>query len=95
MYFVISPAKKLNETVKIPTKKYTQAKLLDQAQLLMPLLQQLAPHEIATLMSISDKLALQNAERYHNWQPLLHLKTPNRLYIFLMVTFMKAWMRCI
>lgn len=69
MYFVISPAKKLNESVEIPTKKYTQAKLLDQAQLLMPLLQQLAPHEIATLMSISDKLALQNAERYHNWQP--------------------------
>lgn len=69
MYFVISPAKKLNESVEIPTKKYTQPKLLDQAQLLMPLLQQLAPHEIATLMSISDKLALQNAERYHNWQP--------------------------
>lgn len=69
MYFVISPAKKLNESIEIPTKKYTQAKLLDQAQQLMPLLQQLAPHEIATLMSISDKLALQNAERYHNWQP--------------------------
>lgn len=69
MYFIISPAKKLNELVEIPTKKYTQAKLLDQAQQLMPLLQQLAPHEIATLMSISDKLALQNAERYHNWQP--------------------------
>lgn len=69
MYFIISPAKKLNESVEIPTKKYTQTKLLDQAQQLMPLLQQLAPHEIATLMSISDKLALQNAERYHNWQP--------------------------
>ncbi|PIT10035.1 peroxide stress protein YaaA [Snodgrassella alvi] len=69
MYFVISPAKKLNETVGITTKHYTQPQLLQQAQQLMPLLQQLAPHEIATLMSISDKLALQNAERYHHWLP--------------------------
>ena len=83
MYFVISPAKKLNESVEIPTKKYTQPKLLDQAQQLMPLLQQLAPHEIATLMSISDKLALQNAERYHNWQPPFTLENAKQaVYLF-------------
>lgn len=83
MYFVISPAKKLNEEATITTKQCTQPQLMQQAQQLVPLLQQLAPHEIATLMSISDKLALQNAERYHHWQPPFTLDNAKQaVYLF-------------
>ncbi len=69
MYFLLSPAKNLNETRDFTPKIYSQPPLLEQAELLMNDLRPLAPQELAELMHISDKIALLNAERNANWQP--------------------------
>lgn len=83
MYFVISPAKKLNEKKENLTHKHTQPELLTQARKLIPVLKQLAPHDIAELMGISDKLAVQNAERFNDWQPPFTLENAKQaVYLF-------------
>lgn len=83
MYFVISPAKKLNEKKVNLTRKHTQPELLTQARQLIPVLKQLAPHDIAELMGISDKLAVQNAERFNDWQPPFTLENAKQaVYLF-------------
>lgn len=69
MYFLLSPAKNLNETRDFTPKIYSTPPLLDQAELLMQDLRPLAPQQLAELMHISDKLALLNAERNAAWQP--------------------------
>lgn len=69
MYFLLSPAKNLNEQRDIYPKIYSQPPLLAQAELLMESLRPLAPHDIAALMHVSDKIALLNAERNAAWQP--------------------------
>ena len=67
MYFLISPAKNLNETHEFTPKFYSTPPLLNHAQELMHTLRQLAPQEIAQLMHVSDKIALLNAERNAVW----------------------------
>ncbi|QMT30799.1 peroxide stress protein YaaA [Alysiella filiformis] len=69
MYFLLSPAKNLNETRDFTPKFYSLPPLLDQAEELMKDLRPLAPQQLAELMHISDKLALLNAERNAAWQP--------------------------
>ncbi len=68
MLVVISPAKNLDYQSPATTSHYTQPEMLQQAQQLIERCKQLAPHEISSLMHISDKLALLNAERYASWQ---------------------------
>lgn len=69
MYFLLSPAKNLNETRDFTPKFYSLPPLLDQAEELMKDLRPLAPQQLAELMHISDKLALLNAERNAAWEP--------------------------
>lgn len=69
MYFLLSPAKNLNEKKDIHPKIYSEPPLLEQAKILMNQLKKLAPQQLAELMHISDKIALLNAERNLNWQP--------------------------
>ncbi|MGL5251640.1 MAG: peroxide stress protein YaaA, partial [Moraxella sp.] len=60
MYFVLSPAKNLNEKNDIPlnvSKDYTQPALMEQACQLMAVLKKLEPIDLSALMGISDKLA--------------------------------------
>ncbi|MCY7296135.1 peroxide stress protein YaaA [Alteromonas sp. a30] len=67
MLVVISPAKNLDYTTAPVTDTYTQPRLLDDAQELIQRCRELAPHEIGSLMKISDKLAQLNAERFAEW----------------------------
>ena len=68
MLTVISPAKTLDfETAPI-TDTYTQCRFLDQSQLLIDELKQLSSQDIASLMSLSDKLAGLNMARFQDWQ---------------------------
>ncbi len=70
MYFVLSPAKNLNEKNDIPlnvSKDYTQPALMEQACQLMAVLKKLEPIDLSALMGISDKLAQTNAVRNQNW----------------------------
>lgn len=67
MLTVLSPAKSLDFTSKLPTKKHTQPRLLDGAAVLAEQLAQLSPEEIGQLMHISDELAGLNAERFRDF----------------------------
>jgi len=69
MLMVISPAKKLDTEQTAPVKKSSQPELLDDAQLLIDDLRQLAPQDVSSLMGISDKLGTLNHDRYQQWQP--------------------------
>ena len=57
MYFLLSPAKNLNESHEFTPKFYSTPPLLNHAAELMHTLRQLAPQQIAELMHVSDKIA--------------------------------------
>lgn len=71
MYFVLSPAKNLNEKNDLPfdfSQHYTQPALMAHACELMAELKTLAPTDLSALMSISGKLGQLNAMRNQNWR---------------------------
>ena len=71
MYFLLSPAKSLNETDAIPINlgnHYSQPKLIEHSQDLMKILKSKEPMDLQALMSISDDLAQLNAERNQQWR---------------------------
>ncbi|WP_034949292.1 peroxide stress protein YaaA [Erwinia oleae] len=69
MLMVISPAKTLDFESPLATRQFTQPALLDDSQKLIEVARKLTPAQIGSLMSISDKLAGLNAERFNDWQP--------------------------
>ncbi|MBS0968798.1 peroxide stress protein YaaA [Nissabacter archeti] len=69
MLMIISPAKTLDYESPLATTHYTQPALLDHSQALIERCRALTPAQIASLMSISDKLADLNAGRFQNWTP--------------------------
>lgn len=69
MLTVLSPAKSLDYTSKLPTRKHSQPRLLDGAEILADQLAAMPPDEIGQLMSISDELAGLNAERFRDFAP--------------------------
>ncbi len=71
MYFVLSPAKSLNETDAVPLNlgnHYSQPTLIDHSAELIKNLKSKDPIDLQELMSISDDLAQLNAERNQAWQ---------------------------
>ncbi len=83
MYFLLSPAKNLNESHEFTPKFYSTPPLLNHAAELMNTLRQLAPQQIAELMHVSDKIALLNTERNQNWQPPFTPQNAKRaVYLF-------------
>ena len=70
MLFLLSPAKSLDYERPLPAGlAHTLPPFIAQSQSLIDTLRLLAPHEIAKLMSISDKLAQLNTARYAAWTP--------------------------
>lgn len=67
MLLVISPAKNLDYETPSTQAQHTQPDFLDQSQLLIDELRQLAPQDISGLMSISDKLGVLNYDRFQQW----------------------------
>ncbi|WP_372845151.1 peroxide stress protein YaaA [Psychrobacter sp.] len=70
MYFLLSPAKSLNEKDAVPVNVghyYSQPELIDHAQTLMKTLKSKEPIDLQELMSISDDLAQLNAKRNQDW----------------------------
>jgi cytoplasmic iron level regulating protein YaaA (DUF328/UPF0246 family) len=67
MLIVLSPAKSLDYESPVPTAEHTRPDFIAEAAELIGLLRQLAPHQIGSLMDISDALAQLNAERYAAW----------------------------
>lgn len=71
MYFLLSPAKSLNQTDTIPLNledHYSTPALIDNSAALIGLLKAKDPVDLQELMSISAELAALNVERNHNWQ---------------------------
>ena len=68
MLIVISPAKKLDYTGSVNAPASTQPKLLDHSSELLQELKKLAPQEVSSLMSLSDKLGTLNYQRFQEWQ---------------------------
>ena len=64
MKIVISPAKTLDYKTKLPTTRATQPKFLEEAELINNKLERKSKKAISDLMSISDKLAELNYQRY-------------------------------
>lgn len=70
MYFLLSPAKSLNEKDAVPVNLgnyYSQPELIEHAQVLMRNLKAKEPIDLQELMSISDDLAQLNAKRNQDW----------------------------
>ena len=68
MLFLLSPAKSLDYVSPLPVDlPYTLPAFMEQAGQLVGILRTLAPHDIAALMGISDKLAALNVARYAAW----------------------------
>lgn len=64
MLALLSPAKSLDSTSPLPTRKHSQPRLLDDSQRLIEVMRTKSVPEIASLMHISSELAALNAERY-------------------------------
>jgi uncharacterized protein len=69
MLMVISPAKTLDYETPPATPHFTLPEHLHDSSILIEQLRSLTPAQIATLMSLSDKLAGLNAARYGSWTP--------------------------
>jgi cytoplasmic iron level regulating protein YaaA (DUF328/UPF0246 family) len=65
---VISPAKTLDFETEPSTKSYSQPRFLSQSQQLINQLRDLSTADVATLMTLSDKLAALNMARFQTWQ---------------------------
>ena len=69
MLALISPAKTLDYETALPTDQFTQPRLLNDSVELIAVTRQLSATEIATLMSVSEKIAQLNVARFQDWQP--------------------------
>ncbi len=67
MLALISPAKTLDYTTALPTDTHTQPRLLEQSQQLIDACRKLSATEIASLMTVSEKIANLNVERFRDW----------------------------
>ncbi|MBD3723901.1 MAG: peroxide stress protein YaaA [Flavobacteriaceae bacterium] len=68
MKIVISPAKSLDYTTELPTKRYTEAQFLNKSETIQKTLKKKKPKDLMELMSISEKLSDLNWQRNQNWQ---------------------------
>jgi uncharacterized protein len=67
MITVISPAKSMDFESPLATKKKSQPQFLTQSESLIEQLRELAPQDIASLMKLSEKLALLNFDRFQSF----------------------------
>jgi cytoplasmic iron level regulating protein YaaA (DUF328/UPF0246 family) len=74
MLFLLSPAKSLDFDPPAAGVPHSQPLFVPQARALIDILQQKSPHEIASLMSLSDSLAGLNVARYQAWSPKFSAK---------------------
>ncbi len=69
MLFLLSPAKSLDYDAPIADAPHTRPQFIPQSEALIEVLREKSPQEIASLMSLSDKLAALNVARYQAWSP--------------------------
>lgn len=67
MLIVVSPAKSLDEDSELTTRKWSEPRLLDDAEELIDVARAKSPDDLSKLMSISADLAELNFERFQSW----------------------------
>lgn len=68
MLLLLSPAKTLDLESELPSFEVSYPEHEDKMQQILKCCQQLSIDQLASMMKISDKLALLNYERYQNWE---------------------------
>ena len=69
MLIVVSPAKTLDYETPLPISKTSQPAFMKRSAELVDILRDYTPKKLGKLMSISDKLAELNVNRYEAWEP--------------------------
>lgn len=69
MLFLLSPAKTLDYESPLSPLAHTLPEFAGDSARLIEVLRRLSPQKLATLMDISDPLAILNAARYEAWRP--------------------------
>lgn len=83
MLAVVSPAKNLDFESEIPIDTFTQPSMLNEVDQLVKFCRELSPADLSSLMKISDKLALLNAERFASFStPFTKDNARQALYAF-------------
>ena len=83
MLALISPAKTLDYESALPTDQHTLPRLLAQSQQLVDLSRKLSASEIASLMSVSEKIAQLNVARFRDWNADLNFSNARQaMYAF-------------
>src|SRR5210317_2051726 len=83
MKLVLSPAKSLDYTSKLPTTKTSEACFLNEADRLNKLLKKKSPKSLSKLMGISDNLGQLNYERNQEWSlPFTEDNARQAIYAF-------------
>ncbi|TWU08017.1 peroxide stress protein YaaA [Stieleria varia] len=72
MLIVVSPAKTLDFESRVSVPECTVPRLLDDAAQLADVLKSKSPAQLKRMMSISDKLAEQNHQRFQDWDASAH-----------------------
>lgn len=72
MLILVSPAKTLDYESPLSTQEHSQPELIDHSQQLIEECRKLTPADIASLMSVSDKIAGLNAARFEQWSPIFN-----------------------
>lgn len=68
MLIVVSPAKSLDYESKLPTKKHSEPRLLEESRELVGVMAEKSPRELSKMMGISDSLGELNHERFLDWE---------------------------
>ena len=66
---LLSPAKSLDYESRVPTRKRTEPRMLDQSSALIEVMRTKTVDEVADMMSISLELADLNVRRYADFSP--------------------------
>jgi uncharacterized protein len=65
---VVSPAKSLDYESRLPTRKYSEPRLLDRSRELVGVMAKKSPRELSQMMSVSEALGELNHERFQDWE---------------------------
>lgn len=83
MLFLLSPAKMLDEHTPPPITSLDQPTLLEQSQQLINILRHYSASDLQTLMKISERIAVQNQERFAQFEtPFNSQNAKPAIYLF-------------
>jgi len=84
MLILLSPAKTLDFTTPAPTSLMSEPDFLSEAQILVKIMRDFDAADLGALMSVSEKIASLNVERFNIWQKATSTpKGKQALYAFL------------